>query len=87
MKDEVKEILDKLIDGKGLSREQLVYLFRESNDITVEESQNLNYNDTFLNASKVIEYKRRHFLLHLRVQVQDNEVVNTIVKEIKYHES
>lgn len=87
MKEEVKEILDKLIDGKGLSREQLVYLFRESNDITVEESQNLNYNDTFLNASKVIEYKRRHFLLHLRVQVQDNEVVNTIVKEIKYHES
>jgi hypothetical protein len=87
MKKEVKEILDKLIDGKGLSKEQLVYLFRESNDITVEESQNLNYNDTFLNASKVIEYKRRHFLLHLRVQVQDNEVVNTIVKEIKYHES
>lgn len=87
MKKEVKEILDKLIDGKCLSKEQLVYLFRESNDITVEESQNLNYNDTFLNASKVIEYKRRHFLLHLRVQVQDNEVVNTIVKEIKYHES
>lgn len=87
MKKEVKEILDKLIDGKNINEVEVVYLFRESNDITVEESQNLNYDGTFLNASKVIEYKRRHFLLHLRVQVQDNEVVNTIVKEINYHES
>lgn len=87
MKKEVKEILDKLIDGKGLSKEQLVYLFRESNDITVDESQNFNYDGTFLNANKVIEYERRHFQLHLRVWVQDNEVVSATVKEINYHES
>ena len=87
MKEEVKEILDKLIDGKIISKEQLVYLFRESNDITVEESQNLNYEGTFLNANKVIEYEKRHFQLHLRVWVQDNEVVSATVKEINYHES
>ena len=87
MKEEVKEILHKLIDGKGLSREQSLYLFRESNDITVEESQNLNYDGTFLNANKVIEYERRHFQLHLRVWVQDNKVVSATVKEINYHES
>ena len=87
MKEEVKEILDKLIDGKTISREQLVYLFRESNDITVGESQNLSYDGTFLNANKVIEYKRKHFQLYLRACVEDNEVVSAKVKEIKYHES
>ena len=87
MKEELKEILDKLIDGKTVGREQLVYLFRESNDITVEESQNLNYDGTFLNASKVIEYERRHFQLHLRVWVKDNEAVSATAKEINYHES
>lgn len=87
MKEEVKEILDKLFDGKTVSREQLVYLFRESNDITVKESQNLSYEGTFLNANKVIEYKRKHFQLHLRVWVKDNEVVSATAKEINYHES
>ena len=87
MKKEVKEILDKLIDGKGLSKEQLVYLFRESNDITIEESEGSSYDGTFLNIHKVIEFKRRYFQLDLQKSVEDREVISATVKEINYHES
>ena len=87
MKEKVKEILDKLIDGKGLSKEQLVYLFRESEDITVVESEGSSYDGTFLNIRKVIEFKRRYFQLDLQTSVEHKKVVSATVKEINYHES
>lgn len=87
MKEELKEILDKLIDGKPISRKQLVYLFNESGDITIEESQSRSKDLYTILSHKIIEYKRRYFQLKIEAYDKNGEVILTSIKEIKYHES
>lgn len=87
MKKEVKEILDKLIDGKNINEAEVIYLFNESEDTAVKESIRRTDDSPIVMVSKIIEYKRKYFQLRMLVHNESGVVTHTVVKEIKYHES